>query len=154
MWGENQSTSKREDWQAIFNTNVFGAFETTNAFTSLLKKSDDPKIIAVSSSMGSIALTEAWPAHPLGLSMTPYKASKAALNLFVAEWSKVLEGIRVWGIDPGLCATNFGGSFTLDNGRDPKEGADIVRQCIEGERDELTGKVVYDENGTSGARPW
>ncbi|KAH7135781.1 putative carbonyl reductase [Dendryphion nanum] len=154
VWGENQSTSKREDWQTIFNTNVFGPLQTTTVFTPLLQKSSDAKLVVVSTSMGSIGVTESLPPHPLGLGMAPYSASKAAVNLLLVQWSKSLEGVRVWGIDPGLCATNFGGSFTLDNGRDAKEGADIVRQCIEGERDDFVGKVVFDEGGKSGARPW
>jgi NAD(P)-dependent dehydrogenase (short-subunit alcohol dehydrogenase family) len=151
IWGDNNST--REDWARVFDTNVFGTVDTFHIFLPLLLKSSDPKHIIVSSSMGSITMAEQAPRHPLATTASAYRASKAAVNMVLAEITKNVDGLRSWGVDPGLCATEFGGDYTRNKGRDPREAGDIARQCIEGERDDCVGKVVWEENGT-GVRPW
>jgi NAD(P)-dependent dehydrogenase (short-subunit alcohol dehydrogenase family) len=120
----------------------------------LLQKSADAKLVIISSSVGSITITEQRPPHPLANLASAYKASKAAINMVLVEWTKSLKGVRVWGVDPGLCATEFAGEYSRTKGRDPKEGADIARQCIEGEREDAVGKVVWEEGGETGIRPW
>ena len=119
----------------------------------LIQKSTDGKIIVISSSMGSISMAEAAPPHPLSQDASAYRASKAAINMVIVEWAKNLKGVRVWGVDPGLCATEFAGEYSRTKGRDPREGADIARQCVEGEREDCVGKVVWEQGGT-GVRPW
>lgn len=146
--------NKRAAWQRVFNTNVIGTVDSTHSFVPLLKKSSDPKLVVMSSSMGSIAMAEASPLHPMSSLASPYRATKAAINMILVEWNKSLQPIRVWGVDPGLCATDMAGAYSRENGRDPREGADIVRQCIEGEREEFVGKVIFDEFGETGPRPW
>ncbi|KAF2737065.1 NAD(P)-binding protein, partial [Polyplosphaeria fusca] len=147
------------DWRAVFETNVFGTVDCTTLLLPLLSKSATPKIVFVSSSMGSIAMAEAAPPHPLANGPTPYRASKAALHMVMAEWIPQLRRdmghkIKVWGVDPGLCATEFAGEYSLSKGRDPREGADIVRQCLEGQREDCMGKVVWEEGGQTGTRSW
>lgn len=151
IWGDNSGT--REDWTRVLDTNVVGTVDAFHVFFPLLQKSSDPKHVIVSSSMGSIAMVEQAPRHPFATTASAYRASKAAISMVIAELTKNVEGLRTWGVDPGLCATEFGGEFTRNNGRDPREAGDIVRQCIEGERDDCVGKVVWEENGT-GVRPW
>ena len=141
------------EWRSIFETNVIGTVAVTDAFVPLLRLSSDAKIIVISSGMGSISLTERAPVNPMFPSASPYSASKAAINMVTVEWARLLKGIRVWGVDPGFCATEIAGEFSMTNGRDPRLGADVVRQCLEGERDDCVGKVVWDEDGT-GVRPW
>ena len=143
-----------EDWDMCFKTNVIGTVAVTQAFIPQLQKSLDGKIVVVSSSMGSLSMCEDAPKHPLSIDASPYRASKAAINMVMIEWTKVYPGVKIWGIDPGLCATRFAGEYSLKNGRDPKEGADIARQCIEGEREDCVGKVVFEQYGETGVRPW
>ncbi|KAF2110609.1 dehydrogenase with different specificitie [Lophiotrema nucula] len=147
-------TGERSDWAKVFTTNVIGTVDITQCFAPLLNSSATPKVVVVSSSMGSITMAESSPKHPLAKDASPYRASKAAINMVMVEWVKYLPSIKFWGVDPGLCATDFGGEYSRSKGRDPKEGAEIVRQCIEGERDEYIGKVVFDQFGETGARPW
>lgn len=154
MAGEGGSTTNPEDWRRVFETNVIGTVAVTNAFIPLLQKSNNAKIVVVSSSMGSITIAETSPPHPMANGASPYRASKAAMNMITVEWAKVLNGIRVWSVDPGLCATEFAGEYSMSKGRDPREGADIVRQCIEGERNDCVGKVVWEQGGETGVRPW
>ncbi|KAF2260552.1 NAD(P)-binding protein [Lojkania enalia] len=147
-----QQTSDRTEWQKVFETNVFGTVDLTHAFLPLLQKSPDPKIVVVTSTFGTIAATEA--ADPLFVEASPYKASKAAINMVLVEWNKLLKGIKVWGVCPGLCATDLAGEFTRKNGQDPRKGAVVVQQCIEGERENLRGKMVFEQDGEWGTRPW
>ncbi|KAF2193655.1 NAD(P)-binding protein [Zopfia rhizophila CBS 207.26] len=142
------------DWETVFSTNVIGTVATTHSFLPLLSLSLDAKIVVLSSSIGSITMAEASPPHPLSPTASPYRASKAAMNMVIVEWNKLLKGIKVWGVDPGLCATDFAGEYSRSRGRDPREGADVVRQCVEREREDCVGKVVWEQNGESGVRPW
>jgi NAD(P)-dependent dehydrogenase (short-subunit alcohol dehydrogenase family) len=70
-----------EDWKAVFDTKVIGTVAMTNAFVPLLQKSSDAKIVVLSSSMGSIAIAEASPPHPMSDMASPCRASKAAINM-------------------------------------------------------------------------
>ncbi|KAF2874361.1 putative short-chain dehydrogenase [Massariosphaeria phaeospora] len=151
---KNGSAASRDDWLYIFQVNVFGTVEVTQAFFLLLEKSSNSKVVVMSSSMGSIGWTEAAEETPMGLALAPYSASKAAINMHLQYWKKCVPGTKFWGVDPGLCATDFGGDFTRNYGRPPKDGAAIVRQCVEGERDQFVGKVIFQENGEEGSRPW
>lgn len=91
---------------------------------------------------------------PIGAAGSPYAASKAAINMMVANWVHTQKDVRFWAVCPGLCATEFGGDFTKQYGRDPGEGAEVVRQCVEGERDGDVGRVVFEEKGVRGVYDW
>ncbi|KAG8159424.1 hypothetical protein KVR01_011085 [Diaporthe batatas] len=154
--------------------NVVGAAAVTEAFLPLLlAQPTDPRLVFVSSSMGS--LTEA--ADPssryyrsvLGTSPLEYRVSKAALNMLMLEYWKrygaeprVHVGgvgfetkIRVWSADPGANATNFMGAGKAELARargiqGPEKGAEIIVGCVVGERDGEEGRVV----GTYGLGLW
>lgn len=151
--GRNGNSQTRDDWRAIFEVNVFGTMELTQRAFPLLEKSSDPKVVVLTTNMGSISMARG--GHvPLGEAGSPYSASKAAINMMVANWVHTKKGVRFWAVCPGLCATEFGGEFTKQYGKDPKLGADVVRQCVEGERDEEVGRVVYEEDGKRGFYEW
>ena len=44
------------DMEKVFDTNVFGVVRVTNAFLPLLRKSDNPVIVNVSSGLGSLGM--------------------------------------------------------------------------------------------------
>jgi NAD(P)-dependent dehydrogenase (short-subunit alcohol dehydrogenase family) len=142
-----------EDWHAIFQVNFFGTVELTQKAFPLLEKSSDPKVIVLTSNMGSINMIRG--GHvPIGAAGSVYSASKAAINTMVANWVHTQKSVRFWAVCPGLCATEFGGDFTKQYGKDPTEGANVVRSCMEGERDEDVGRVVYEEQGKRGVYEW
>ncbi|HUQ56398.1 SDR family NAD(P)-dependent oxidoreductase [Lentzea sp.] len=98
-----------EDALAVFQVNVIGVVRTTTAFLPLLRRSDDPVIVNVSSGMGSLALTHD-PDRPESKVVVPlYTASKAALTMLTTQYAKGLEGIRVNAADPGYTATDLNG---------------------------------------------
>ena len=99
-----------------FETNLFGAWRTSQAFLPLLRESAHGRIVNVSSQGGSLtSMTGGAPT---------YSASKAALNaltrLLAAELAR--ERILVNSVCPGWVATDMGGS----GGRPVEEGAASV----------------------------
>ncbi len=94
------------DTRAAFETNVFGAWRMVIAFVPLLRKSDHPRIVNVSSGAGSFAD----PVFGLGVHpaiYTSYGLSKLALNGLTVKLHRQLnpEGILVNSVCPGFVAT-------------------------------------------------
>ncbi|MEU6404223.1 SDR family NAD(P)-dependent oxidoreductase [Streptomyces sp. NPDC046985] len=109
------------DAHAVLDVNVIGVVRVTTAFLPLLRRSDDPVIVNVSSGMGSLAFTHD-PARPESHVVAPlYTASKAALTMMTTQYAKGLKGIRVNAADPGYTATDLNahrGSQTVTEGTD------------------------------------
>jgi NAD(P)-dependent dehydrogenase (short-subunit alcohol dehydrogenase family) len=138
-------------------TNTIGAAAVTDAFLPLLKQSPDPRLIYVSSGLGSIALRLDASYPYSALPATTYRVSKAALNMLAAchamefkEW-----GCKVWAFDPGFVITNLTGE--ADRGRRRKQGAEssevsarALLRIVVGERDGEVGRHVHKD----GVHPW
>jgi NAD(P)-dependent dehydrogenase (short-subunit alcohol dehydrogenase family) len=93
----------------VLDVNVVGVVRTTTAFLPLLRKSDDPVVVNVSSSMGSLAATHD-PARPESKVVAPaYTASKAALTMLTTQQARELPDIRINAADPGYTATDLNG---------------------------------------------
>jgi NAD(P)-dependent dehydrogenase (short-subunit alcohol dehydrogenase family) len=128
----------------VFEVNVFGAVRVTNAFLPLLRAAEQPRIVMVSSGMGSF--TVANDPHWFGLvpPQLGYPASKAALNMITSQYARALDGIQVNAVDPGYTATDLtghAGSQTVTEGTDA-----IVRLAATGP-DGPTGGF-FDRAGT------
>ncbi|KAK3938299.1 hypothetical protein QBC46DRAFT_390633 [Diplogelasinospora grovesii] len=83
-----------------FQTNVTGQLHLFNLFVPLIKKGKAKKVIAISSGVGDIDLT-----NQCEIDVGPiYAASKAALNIIVAKFNAEYkkEGILFLSISPGL----------------------------------------------------
>ncbi len=94
------------DFEAIgraLDTNFFGAYRLTVALLPLLRRSDHPRVVNVSSGMGGIAEMGGW--------SPGYRVSKAALNAMTRILSTELadEGVLVNSACPGFVATDMGG---------------------------------------------
>ena len=98
-----------DDARLVFETNVISVVRVTTAFLPLLKRSDSPAVINVSSGMGSFALThdpsrvESTIASPL------YTSSKAAVTMMTAQYAKAIPEVRFNAADPGYTATDLNG---------------------------------------------
>ena len=103
------STLTGADILGVLDVNVAGAVRTTTAFLPLLRRSGDPVIINVSSSMGSLAATHD-PDRAESKAIVPaYTSSKAALTMLTTQYAKALPDIRINAADPGYTATDFNG---------------------------------------------
>jgi NAD(P)-dependent dehydrogenase (short-subunit alcohol dehydrogenase family) len=92
-----------EKVQAALDTNFFGAYRLTIALLPLLRESEHPRIVNVSSGMGGVAEMGGW--------SPGYRVSKAALNAMTRILSTELkgEGILVNSACPGFVNTDMGG---------------------------------------------
>ncbi|CAA9486287.1 MAG: 3-oxoacyl-[acyl-carrier protein] reductase [uncultured Solirubrobacterales bacterium] len=89
--------------QQTLETNLFGAYRLTVALLGLLRRSDHPRIVNVSSGMGGVA--------EMGGFSPGYRVSKAALNAVTRILATELEdeGVLVNSACPGFVATDMGG---------------------------------------------
>lgn len=149
MW----NSTTRPEWRAIFEVNVFGAIELVETAFPLLFKAASPRVIVVTSHIGSISKVASGhvPCGPVG---AYYSSSKGAINAMVANWSQTQKEIKFWATCPGLAATEFGRDLTKQNGRDPKDAAGIVRMCVEGEKEDVMGRMVWEQGGNAGVYEW
>ena len=104
-----------EDIMRVFHTNVVGTVQTTNAVLAagLMEKSEAPRIINLSSDLGSIHKTftaQSAKVKPGGV--CSYRISKAASNMasrvFAAELGE--KGYTVIALSPGWVQTDMGSS--------------------------------------------
>ena len=92
-----------DDMLTVFNVNSISPLLMTEKFVDLLIKSPQPKVVNISSLMGSIT-------HRQNTSVYSYCASKAALNMFSKLLSNSLreENIIVIPMHPGWVKTRMG----------------------------------------------
>lgn len=93
----------------VFATNVTGIVRVTSAFLPLLRKSQAPAVINVSSGMGSQALTHDPQRVESTIAAPLYTASKAAVTMLTTQYAKGLPGIRFNAADPGYTSTDLNG---------------------------------------------
>ena len=88
--------------QRALDTNFFGAYRLTIALLPLLRASEHPRVVNVSSGMGGVAEMGGW--------SPGYRVSKAALNAMTRMLSTELAdaGIKVNSACPGFVATDMG----------------------------------------------
>lgn len=133
----------------VFETNFFGTLAVTQALLPLVKKSSAPRIVNVSSGLGSIT-QNADPHWPFGfVKPIGYNASKAALNMMSVQlaWELRDTKAKVNVADPGYTATdlnNNSGHQTIEEGSEA-----IVRLATLDESGPTGG--FFDRNGRV---PW
>ncbi|MGA5299967.1 SDR family NAD(P)-dependent oxidoreductase [Nucisporomicrobium flavum] len=129
----------------VFDTNAVGIVRVTEAALPLLRRSANPTVVNVSSSLGSFwAVTN--PDRPeFGLPLPLYAASKAAATMLTVQYAKAHPGIKVNALEPGTTATDMTAAFGV--GRPAAESArNVVRLATLGP-DGPTGTLT-DEFGT------
>jgi NAD(P)-dependent dehydrogenase (short-subunit alcohol dehydrogenase family) len=79
--------TSREMFHSVLDINVIGAYLLTNAFIPLLSLSTAPRIVFMSSNLGSVG----WLLDPKntysGVPLPAYRASKAALNMITGYYA-------------------------------------------------------------------
>jgi NAD(P)-dependent dehydrogenase (short-subunit alcohol dehydrogenase family) len=98
------------DFLACFGVNLFGPVRVTRAFFPLLSKAELPRVVMVSSGMGSLAVTTDPERLESGIVSLVYPSSKAALNMVTTQYAKALPGWKVNAVDPGYTATDLNGN--------------------------------------------
>jgi NAD(P)-dependent dehydrogenase (short-subunit alcohol dehydrogenase family) len=127
----------------VFRPNVFGLALLTRALIPSLRAGGRRTIVNVSSSLGSLAITQG------GFSYA-YCASKAALNMLTVQMHKELatDGFTVVSLDPGWNRTDMGGSRAPLDPKDTVRGMVTVMERLG--RDDSGKFLGYDGE----IRPW
>jgi NAD(P)-dependent dehydrogenase (short-subunit alcohol dehydrogenase family) len=115
-------------------TNVLGAWRTTQACLPLLRRSPHGRLVNVSSGAGSLA--------GMGAGAPAYSVSKAALNAMTRILAAELRdaGVLVNAVCPGWVATDMGGA----GGRPVEHGAASVLWAVALSDDGPTGGFFRD----------
>lgn len=128
--------------RAVLDTNVFGVVRVTNAMLPLLRKAESPRIVNMSSNMGSLQLRT-------GPVLAAYAPSKTMLNSITVQYARTLDdtNVIVNAACPGYVATDFNGYAGT---RTPEQGAAIAVKLATLPDDGPRGGF-FDE---AGAIPW
>ena len=143
-----------EQFLAAFNTNIVGAARVTQAFIDLLKKSPEPRIVMVSTSVGSLSLQSdsAWFGYNFA-KYAVYGSSKAALNMYTIHLAYELRdtAFKVNAVCPGYTKTDF----TNYNGGEVDVAATRVVKYALLNKNGVTGKFISEEtNPETGEIAW
>lgn len=107
--GGEHDFANPEMFATTFATNVFGAVAVTEAFLPMLRQSKTPRIVNVSTTMGSLT-DQANPDSPYYQMVVPaYQSSKAALNSITISLAKTLAetNVKVTSVCPGFVQTDL-----------------------------------------------
>jgi NAD(P)-dependent dehydrogenase (short-subunit alcohol dehydrogenase family) len=129
-------------------TNVIGVIRVTNAMLPLLRRSASPRIVNMSSSVGSLAL-QANPGTETGPISAAYAPSKTFLNGVTVQYARELRdtSILINAGCPGFCATDLN---SFRGVRTAEQGAAIAIRLATLADDGPTGAFFDD----AGVVPW
>lgn len=133
-----------EQLKAVVDTNVIGVVRVTNAVLPLLRQAPSPRIVNVSSTVGSFALQTAQ-AEAHGPISAAYSPTKSYLNAVTVQYAKELADTNIlvnMGC-PGYVATDLNGHSGL---RTPEQGAAVFLELATLPDGGPTG-TFRDENG-------
>lgn len=141
--GERYGAITAKSLDDTFAANVAGPLLLTQALTPLLEKGSAPKVVNLSSRLGSLAAAETFG--------TPsYAISKAALSMVTRQLAAALKdaGIAVISINPGWVQTDMGGAGA------PLTPAESVRSMLQ-----VLEKIAMRDSGQffdhkTGKVPW
>jgi NAD(P)-dependent dehydrogenase (short-subunit alcohol dehydrogenase family) len=110
--------------RTVVETNVLGVIRVTNALLPLLRRSASPRIVNMSSSVGSLT-RQTTPGAQTGPISAAYATSKTFLNALTVQYAKELgdTDILINAGCPGFCATDLNGFRGV---RTPEQGAAIA----------------------------
>ncbi len=137
-----------ERLRLVFETNFFGAVQTTQEFMDLLKKADQPRIVNVTSDLASLTnhSDPTWKFYPF--KSAAYSPSKTALNAYTVMLAFELKdtNFKVNCVNPGHTATDFNNY----KGEKPVEqGASVIVKYATLDKDGATGKFFSEEGETA-----
>ncbi|MEU5991520.1 SDR family oxidoreductase [Spirillospora sp. NPDC047418] len=137
-----------EIMRTVVETNVIGVIRVTNAMLPLLRRSASPRIVNMSSTVGSLT-RQSDPGFETGPIAAAYAPSKTFLNAVTVQYAKELAGtgILINAACPGFCATDLNGFRGV---RTPAQGAATAIRLARLPDDGPTG-AFFDDDGSI---PW
>jgi NAD(P)-dependent dehydrogenase (short-subunit alcohol dehydrogenase family) len=141
-------------FKSVYEINVYGVIRVTQAFLDLLKKSNEPRIVMVSSSQGSITLHSDPNYKYYNYKGAVYLSSKAALNMYTVNLAYEFRdtNFKINAVSPGFTKTDF--NYNRGVGTVEDAGKRIVKYAIV-DQNGPTGKFFCEETNPNGGEiPW
>ncbi len=128
----------------VFDTNAVGIVRVTEAALPLLRRSENPVVVNVSSALGSFWANHE-PSRPASkYPAIVYGASKAAVSMLTVQYARTVPEVKFNAVEPGYTATELGG-VQNSRGRPVEISAwNIVRMATIG-KDGPTGTFAEDD---------
>lgn len=132
----------------VFETNFFGAIQVTQEFIELLKKSNEPRIVNVTTELSSLTNHSDPNWKFAQFKPAAYGPSKTALNAYTVMLAVELKdtNFKVNCVCPGFTATDFNnhqGTKTVE------QGASVIVKYATLGKDGETGKFFSEEGETA-----
>lgn len=143
-FGQSALESTLDDFKEVYATNIFGVIGVTQAFIDLLKRSPEPRIVNVSTSMASLTLAADLNNDSYPTRYVMYQSSKTALNMYTLHLAYELRNspFKVNAVCPGWTQTDFTGHQGTSTAEEA--GKRIAKYALIGE-DGPTGKFISEE---------
>ena len=139
-------------------TNAISPAMVTQAFAPLLRQAKIPRVVYVSSMMGSIEMRSDSKNPAYNSDYKTYRISKAALNMAVAcdAW-EYRDSIKVFAYCPGYVITDLAGEreakIKAGFAKSPDGSARGLLAIASGDRDAENGQFLHDEKAGQ-VYPW
>lgn len=145
---QNASGIELENLRKVFETNFFGAIQTTQQFIDLLKKSNEPRIVNVSSELGSFAIQSNPDSEFYDYKLTAYCSSKTALNAFTVMLAYEFKNtnFKINSVSPGYTATDLN---QYRGTQSVAQGASVIVKYATLDKNGGTGKFYNEEGETA-----
>ncbi|MFI6322809.1 SDR family NAD(P)-dependent oxidoreductase [Nonomuraea sp. NPDC050556] len=102
--GIDPADATADEIHSVYDTNVYGPVRVTQAFLPLLRAADNPRVVMVSSAVGSFAVVTD-PEQPSSkMHELAYSSSKAALNMITVRYAQAIPEIKFNVATPGEVA--------------------------------------------------
>ncbi|WP_343690894.1 SDR family oxidoreductase [Chitinophaga sp.] len=133
-----------DDFLTVYDTNVFGVIRVTQAFIDLLRQSEAPRIVNVSTAMASLSLAADIENANYPKRYVAYQSSKSALNMYTVNLAYELKetACKVNAVCPGYTRTDFTGHQGTSTAAEA--GQRIAKYALIGP-DGPTGKYFSEE---------
>ncbi|MCF2444026.1 SDR family oxidoreductase [Dyadobacter sp. CY345] len=151
---QNASNALIDDIRKTFDTNFFGTINVVQTFLDLLRKSDSPRIVNVSSGLASLTLQSDPSWNFYAYKGASYGPSKTALNAYTIALAYELKdtAFKINVVDPGFTATDFNQHRGTGSVEDAAEF--VARYALldtDGETGKFFSKEIKEEGNQS---PW
>ena len=128
----------------VFDTNAIGLIRVTQAALPLLRKSDNPVVVNVSSALGSFWAVTNPERRQFHFPSVIYGASKAAVSMLTVQYAKALPEIKFNAVEPGFTATDL--TPFSDAGQPVEKGAEVIVRMATVGKDGPTG-TFWENDG-------
>jgi NAD(P)-dependent dehydrogenase (short-subunit alcohol dehydrogenase family) len=143
------NSNLRVVYNRVFDVNITSVAAVGSAFIPLLKRSEDARVINVSSSRGSVTLQMTGQLPPTAA--ISYLISKTVMNVLTLELRKLETDVLFHFACPGHCKTGLNGYRAA---KDPVDGAKVIVELAASERETYKSGFWQFERDEMREVPW